>query len=468
MSKIAVVGAGYVGLVTGACFASKGNTVFVVEKDTEKIAALLDGKVPFYEPGLDGLVRQAIEKKTLIFMHEIAEALLEKPVAIFSCVGTPSLPDGSADMSYVTQVAAEIGRNLHAPTVIVNKSTVPVGTAQNVDEIIDIHLKKRGIALEFDVASNPEFLKEGSAIRDFLYPDRVVIGVTSKWAESVLRDLYAPFLSNVEQLLVMNRESAELTKYGANAMLATRISFMNQLALLADKVGADIDEVKRGMGSDKRIGKSFLQAGIGYGGSCFPKDVKALIDMGKRYNEPMSLVAEVDGINDAQRDWFVNKIDAYYNHKLKGKRIGIWGLSFKPETDDIRCAPSLDVIAQLNRLGAEQVVYDPVAMHHVRKIFNTKISYATTPREVLERVDALVILTEWKEFLSFSPQDFTALENKVVFDGRNCFSPAKMAMHGITYVNVGKNNVASSLNADPAVNISTSLFSHTVSRKELV
>jgi UDPglucose 6-dehydrogenase len=442
VKTIAVVGAGYVGLVTGACFAQKNNKVIVVENNAEKVQELLKGHVPFYEPGLDDLVRQGIEQGTLIFVENIAASLAYNPSIIFSCVGTPSLPSGAADLSYVWQVAKEIGQHLSSYCVIVNKSTVPVGTAQKVKAVLQEQLDLRGVLSSFDVVSNPEFLKEGDALNDFLRPERVVIGTESEKAFDELASLYAPFVSNDAQIIKMSVVSAELTKYASNAMLATRISFMNQVAQFADAVGADIEQVKLGMSKDKRIGAHFLNAGIGYGGSCFPKDVKALINMGNELALEMSLIKEVDRVNDSQRQWFIKKILTYYGHVLENKKIGIWGLAFKPETDDIRSSPALDTINVLLQKGAVLHVYDPVAMPLVKLLYQDTISYAQSADELLSKVDCLVVLTEWKEFLRFQPQDFTALKDKVVFDGRNCFDPVRMSEQGITYHSVGRAGTA--------------------------
>ncbi len=442
MKNIAVIGAGYVGLVTGACFAQKGNHVTIIEINQDKIAKLLRGEVPFYEPGLDTLVANAIANKTITFVTSIAQALTDKPELIFSCVGTPSLPNGAADLSYVEAAAAEIGAAITDYTLVVNKSTVPVGTGQKVQAIIAGQLAQRGITVPFDVASNPEFLKEGDAINDFLNPDRVVVGVESPKAAQLLRELYDPFITSDEQFLCMNRPSAELTKYAANTMLATRISFMNQLAILADLMGADIDQVKRGIANDRRIGNHFLNAGIGYGGSCFPKDVKALIHMGSEYHFPMTLVKEVDNINHFQRVWFINKISTHYGPLLKDKTVGIWGLAFKPETDDIRCAPSLDLIDDLLLRESNVLVYDPVAMPNISARYGGALTYATSAQQILEESDFLVILTEWKEFLEFKPESFNLLRDKTVFDGRNCFNPSAMQQAGIRYLSVGRNHRA--------------------------
>jgi UDPglucose 6-dehydrogenase len=439
VNKIAVIGAGYVGLVTGVCFAQKDNFVVIVEKDEDKIDALLQGQVPFYEPGLNQLLSYAIKNQKIVFVKNIQSAFTYVPKMIFSCVGTPSMPDGSADLSAVWAVAQEVGKTITNYCLFVNKSTVPVGTVKRVEQVIELELKKRGVDVVFDVVSNPEFLKEGDALQDFLMPDRVVVGVRSKKAKRLLKELYNPFLKEESQFLVMNPESAELTKYASNAMLATRISFMNQLANLADIVGANIDNVKLGMSKDRRIGKYFLNAGIGYGGSCFPKDVKALVHIGKAYNYPMTLVNEVETINNNQRIMFADKVLDYYKGKIKNKMVGIWGLAFKPETDDIRCAPSIDIINRLLEHGAKIIAYDAVAAQNIKKIFGNKILFANKAQEVLNVADFLMVLTEWKEFVDYDLNCFVALKDKVVFDGRNCFDSTCMKNLGITYFSIGRN-----------------------------
>jgi UDPglucose 6-dehydrogenase len=441
MKKIAVIGAGYVGLVTGACLAQKGNLVTIVENNPDKITQLLSGMIPFYEPNLDTIVQDALVKKTVRFVCTIAEALSEKPDVVFSCVGTPQLPSGAADLSYVEAVAKEIGTHIEHYTVIVNKSTVPVGTVTKVSTIINTKLAERNINVDFDVVSNPEFLKEGDAVNDFLMPDRIIVGVKTERAAGVLYEIYKAFITSDAQFLVMSPASAELTKYAANAMLATRISFMNQLAQLADKVDADITQVKIGMAKDRRIGPHFLNAGIGYGGSCFPKDVAALVHMGSENHYPMTLIQEVENINHVQRVWFNHLITRHYGPTLATKTVGIWGLSFKPETDDIRCAPALDIIKSLLANGANVIAYDPIAINNMKKIFGENITYATTSKQVLENADFLVLLTEWQEFLATTPTQFLALKDKVIFDGRNCFSPEELAVLGLTYYCVGRNSL---------------------------
>lgn len=451
MKKIAIVGAGYVGLVTGACFASKDKFVIIVERDEKKVEKLLRGEVPFYEPGLDLLVQKAISDQKLIFVKTISEALAQNPQVIFSCVGTPPKEDGSSDLSYVYSVASEIGKNINDYILVINKSTVPVGTVAKVNEIINLEIRNRDLSVDFEVVSNPEFLKEGDAVSDFLNPDRIVVGLKTIKAETILRNLYKPFLKNSNQFMVMNPESSELTKYASNAMLATRISFINQLALFADKVGADIFDVKSGMGSDGRIGGSFLNAGIGYGGSCFPKDVQALVSMGKEHKQPMSLVEEVEIINNKQRILFVEQIINYYGKNLKNKKIGILGLAFKPETDDIRCAPSVDVISKLLEYEAKVIAYDLVAAENVKNIFGDKIIYATKASDVLENSDCLILMTEWREFLKYQPKDFLTLRDRVVFDARNCFDPIAMNLEGIKYFSIGRNSISKISDASSAV-----------------
>jgi len=439
MVTISVIGAGYVGLVTAACFAQKGNKVILVENNSNKINMLLKGKIPFYEPGLDELVKQGLQNKNIMFVNTIKDAIAYQPVAIFSCVGTPPMPDGSADLSFVYHVAQEIGESITEYALVINKSTVPVGTAKKVKAIMSRELHNRGLSIPFDVASNPEFLKEGSALNDFLNPDRVIVGTQSEKAQSLLLALYKPFLSSPEQFMVMKPESAELTKYASNAMLATRISFMNQLSHLADKVGADIEQVKNGMAKDKRIGPHFLNAGLGYGGSCFPKDVTALIDMGNNYNLPMVLIKAVDLINKRQRQEFSNQVLNYYGADISRKKIGIWGLSFKPETDDTRCAPSLDIIKTLHERGCQIHVYDPVVNAQLGLEINSMVTFHTSAQDVLATTDALLILTEWSEFKNTEIKAFAQLQDKVIFDGRNCFDPYEMLNTGLTYFCIGRN-----------------------------
>lgn len=443
VKKIAIVGAGYVGLVTGTCFAHKGNHVTIIDTDKNKIKNLLQGIVPFYEPGLDLLVKQTLEQGTLTVSSTIKEALASYPEIIFLCVGTPSLPDGSADLSHVYNAAAEIGQTLSEYALVVNKSTAPVGTSKAIQMIIQQNLAARSSSVSFDIASNPEFLKEGEALGDFLHPDRIVIGVKTRTAEQILHSLYKPFIKQDNQFVPMNVESAELTKYASNAMLATRISFMNELALLADKVGADIDAIKQGMAGDKRIGPSFLNAGIGYGGSCFPKDVSALAATGRHHQQQMSIVEAVDQANKRQRKWFIDQIFGHYGQLLGHKKIGIWGLAFKPETDDTRCAPSLDIINALYEKGCQIHVYDPVVTQSMLPLLSSKVTFHPHAHEVLDVSDALVIVTEWKEFKMIDPHIFMHLHDKVIFDGRNCFDPLLMRELGLRYTCVGRNSLTS-------------------------
>lgn len=448
MKKIAVIGGGYVGLVTAACFAKFNNKVFLIEKNESKLESLKSGAVPFYEPGLDELVIEGVNSEKLIFTSSLVNIIAENIDAFFICVGTPPKSDGSPNLSYVWEVASEIGKLITYNTVVINKSTVPVGTAKNVLSIINQHLKVRNLNIDIEVASNPEFLKEGSAIEDFLKPDRVIIGSNSKQAKETLISLYLPITNDSSKILVMNPESAELTKYGSNALLATKISFMNQLAQLAEKVNADIKQVQMGIGSDKRIGKDFLNAGVGYGGSCFPKDIQALIDMGKQNYSPMTLVAEVDLINQNQHKYFINKILNHYDGNISNKKVALWGLSFKPETDDIRCAPSIEIINSLLSHGALIKVYDPVATKNIQEIFSNKIEYATSACDALVGCNFLIIATEWKEFLNKTAQDFSVLLDKVIFDGRNCIDPFLIESNGINYIGIGRITHSAKLDKD--------------------
>lgn len=400
---------------------------------------MLNGKIPFYESELDALVKKAIENKTLIFNSSITEALSNEPELIFSCVGTPSLENGDADLTATFEVAKEVGRHMQSYVIFINKSTVPVGTTRKVQSIIKDELLLRNKQIHFDVASNPEFLKEGCAVSDFLHPDRIVIGSNSEKANRTLQELYKSFLKRDNQYICMDIESAELTKYASNAMLALRISFMNQIALLADKLEANIDDVKKGMSLDKRIGKHFLNAGIGYGGSCFPKDVCALVSMGNKMNLQMSFIKEINSVNTKQRKLFTQRIINRFNNNLSNKTVGIWGLSFKPETDDIRNAPSIDIIQSMLKEKASIIAYDPMAMPNTSKIFGNKIKLAISAREVLRTSDFLIILTEWKKFLETQPKSFLELKDKIIFDGRNCFAPKTMHSLGIEYYSIGRN-----------------------------
>jgi UDPglucose 6-dehydrogenase len=438
--KITVVGTGYVGLVTGTCFAEVGNDVLCVDVDAAKIAALEAGDVPIHEPGLEPLIKRNRDAGRLRFTTD-SDAAVAHGALQFIAVGTPPLEDGSADMQYVLAVARSIGRRMTEPKVVVDKSTVPVGTADRVRTAIAEELAARDVDLAFSVASNPEFLKEGAAIEDFMRPDRIVIGVDDEIAVAALRAVYAPFMRNHDRLLVMDVRSAELTKYAANTMLATRISFMNELANLADDLGADIEHVRRGMGSDPRIGYHFLYPGVGYGGSCFPKDVKALQHTALQHKRPLKILAAVEAVNSAQKLRLVEKIVARLGGSLAGRTFALWGLAFKPNTDDIREAPSRAIIAALAERGAKIVAWDPVAIPEARRVLSTvtALSFATSPMAALEGADALVVVTEWQEFRS---PDFAAirkaLKQPLVFDGRNLYDSAAVRAAGLEHFAIGR------------------------------
>lgn len=436
--RIAVVGTGYVGLVSGTCLAETGITVTCVDVDATKIQKLNQGGIPIYEPGLAELVARNRANERLFFTTSLQEALVDADV-VFIAVGTPPDEDGSADLRYVLGVAREIGELINDYIVVVTKSTVPVGTNAKVKQVIQAELERRGVAVEFDVASNPEFLKEGDAVNDFMKPDRVVVGVASERAGKVMERLYHAFILNNIPIYFMDIPSAEMTKYAANSMLATRISFMNDIANLCELVGANVDAVKQGIGSDSRIGKKFLNAGCGYGGSCFPKDVKALIRTGDDYGYSMGVLKSVEEVNERQKSVLFRKICKHYNGDLKGKHFGLWGLSFKPATDDMREAPSLVLISQLLDAGATVTAFDPVAMDECRRKIGDSISYAPQMYDALKDADAMIVVTEWQEF---KVPKFTyierALKEKVIFDGRNIYSPAQMKEFGYTYYGIGR------------------------------
>lgn len=436
--RIAVVGTGYVGLVSGACLAETGVTVVCVDVDASKIQRLNGGGIPIYEPGLADIVARNRADERLFFTTSLREALV-KADAVFIAVGTPQDEDGSADLKYVLGVAREIGELLENYMVVVTKSTVPVGTNQKVKETIAGELERRGVDIPFDVASNPEFLKEGDAVNDFMMPDRIVVGVETDRARKVMERLYHAFLLNNIPIYFMDIPSAEMTKYAANSMLATRISFMNDIANLCEIVGANVEAVKRGIGSDTRIGKKFLNAGCGYGGSCFPKDVKALIKTGDELGYSMEVLKAVESVNDRQKEVLFSKIQKHYNNDLKGKRFGMWGLAFKPSTDDMREAPSLVLVEQLLEAGAIIRAYDPEAMKECRRKIGCRIEYARNMYDALSGADALIIVTEWPEF---KVPKFTfiekALREKVIFDGRNIYSPEQMQEFGYTYYGIGR------------------------------
>ncbi|MDT8308771.1 MAG: UDP-glucose/GDP-mannose dehydrogenase family protein [Bacteroidales bacterium] len=437
--KIVVVGTGYVGLVTGACFAEVGIDVTCVDIDHDKIEKLKQGIIPIYEPGLEKIVINNSNKGRLHFTTDLASSLHGSEV-LFSAVGTPPDEDGSADLKYVLDVAREVGKNMADYLLIVTKSTVPVGTAQKVKAALQEEIDKRDIDLTFDIASNPEFLKEGDAVNDFLKPDRIVVGTGSEKAESLMRRLYKPFTENGIPLIFMDVPSAEMTKYAANAMLATKISFMNDIANLCEILGADINYVKKGIGSDSRIGPKFINAGIGYGGSCFPKDVKAIIKTGKENNYELRILQAVEDVNDDQKRLLFEKVHAYYQGNLKGKTIAFWGLSFKPETDDMREAPALVLIDAFLQAGCKIQAYDPIAMDEAKRRVGDKISYGSDQYSVLNNANCLCIITEWKEFKI--PQ-FNIIKEKIIdnaiFDGRNIYDKAEMAAKGINYFCIGIN-----------------------------
>ena len=438
--KITMIGTGYVGLVTGTCLAEVGNDVVCLDVDRRKIAILNDGGVPIHEPGLEPLIRRNVEAGRLMFSTDVDAAVAHGTLQ-FIAVGTPPGEDGSADMQYVLEAARNIGRRMQDWKVIVDKSTVPVGTADRVRSVVADELSKRGASIPFAVASNPEFLKEGAAIDDFMKPDRIVVGADDERAIAALRAVYAPFQRNHERLLVMDVRSAELTKYAANAMLATRISFMNELANLADALGADIEMVRQGIGSDPRIGWHFLYPGVGYGGSCFPKDVKALRHTAQQENVPLRVLSAVEDANEAQKRVLVRKIAARLGEDLSGRRLAVWGLAFKPNTDDMREAASLTILSELARRGARIVAYDPVAMEAAAQAFGNVpwLAYAKSPMAALDGADALVVVTEWKEFRS---PDFEAIRAKLrtplVFDGRNLYDPPLVRAAGLEYFAIGR------------------------------
>ncbi len=438
--KITVIGTGYVGLVTGTCLAEVGNEVLCLDVDPKKIATLKAGGIPIYEPGLEDMVKRNVEAGRLSFTTDI-EASVAFGQIQFIAVGTPPDEDGSADLQYVVAAARNIGRHMTDTKLVVDKSTVPVGTADKVKAALKEELTKRGVAIEFSVASNPEFLKEGAAVEDFMKPDRIVIGTDSEQATALLRQLYAPFQRNHDRLTVMDVRSAELTKYAANAMLATRISFMNELAVLAEKLGADIEQVRHGIGSDPRIGYHFLYAGCGYGGSCFPKDVQALRRTGQENGITLRVLDAVEEANEAQKQILVNKLTAKLGTNLKGKHFAMWGLAFKPNTDDMREAPSRAMIEALWAMGASVAAYDPAAMEETHRVYGDRadLKLVDSPMEALEGADALLIVTEWKVFRSpnFDAMK-TLLKAPLVFDGRNLYEPQAMREMGFDYNPIGR------------------------------
>jgi UDPglucose 6-dehydrogenase len=436
--RIIVVGSGYVGLVTGACFAESGVSVTCVDNDSEKIQNLKNGTIPIYEPGLEGMVKSNVDKKRLSFSTSI-NGSIDTSEVIFIAVGTPPGEDGSADLKHVLSVASEIGRVITKYIVVVTKSTVPVGTSEKIRSAIRLELDKRNISVPFDIASNPEFLKEGAAIEDFLKPERIVIGIDNEKTREIMNRLYMPFVLNNHPILYMDIASAEITKYAANAMLATRISFINEIANLCDILGADINNVRRGIGSDSRIGSKFIYPGTGYGGSCFPKDVKALIRTAGDNGYELNVIKAVEKANDYQKNVIFTKMKKYFNGDLKNRLIGIWGLSFKPKTDDIREGSSLVLIEKLLDAGAKVKAYDPAAMHETKKVLGDRIEYASDPYEAIEGVDAVALMTEWAEF---HLPDFHGMgelmKKKVIFDGRNIYNPEELRKMGFEYFGIGR------------------------------
>ena len=435
--NIAIVGTGYVGLVSGACFAEMGIDVTCVDINPEKIKCLLNGEIPIYEPGLDDLVKRNVEAGRLHFTTDLTTCL-DNVEVVFSAVGTPPDEDGSADLQYVLEVARTFGRNIKKYTILVTKSTVPVGTAKKVKAVIEEELTKRGEQIDFEVASNPKFLKEGAAIKDFMSPDRVVVGVESDRAKKVMERLYRPFQMNNYRLYFMDIPSAEMTKYAANAMLATRISFMNDIANLCDLVGANVDMVRKGIGADTRIGSKFLYPGCGYGGSCFPKDVKALAHTAREYGYTMGVIEAVEAVNERQKEIVVKKLQDKLG-TLRGKTIALWGLAFKPETDDMREAPALVVIEKLLEAGASVKVYDPVAMDECRRRIGDRVVYCKDMYDVVIDADALAVLTEWKEFRIPSWSVIKrVMKQPVLVDGRNIYSKDEVIAEGFEYAAIGK------------------------------
>lgn len=436
--NIAIVGTGYVGLVSGACFSEMGINVTCVDIDESKIKRLLNGEIPIYEPGLDNLVARNVKAGRLHFTTDLT-ACLDDVEVVFSAVGTPPDEDGSADLKYVLEVARTVGRNIKKHVVLVTKSTVPVGTAIKVRAAVREELDKRGMDIEFDVASNPEFLKEGAAIKDFMAPDRVVVGVESERARKLMERLYRPFTLNGYPILMMDVPSAEMTKYAANAMLATRISFMNDIANLCERVGANVDNVRKGMGADSRIGSRFLYAGCGYGGSCFPKDVKALLHTGIENDYHMRVIEAVEAVNEEQKNIVFDKLSRAFHGDLQGKTIAMWGLSFKPETDDMREAPALVVIDKLLKAGAEIKVFDPIAMDETKRRIGDVVTYCKDMYEAVIDADAIALLTEWKQFRIPSWAIIhKAMRNHIVVDGRNIYDGEELKELGFTYSRIGQ------------------------------
>lgn len=433
--KLSVVGTGYVGLVVGTCFAESGNDVICVDVDARKLALLKKGESPIYEPGLTDLLKKNIHERRLSFTDDLKHAVQHSEI-IFLALPTPQSEDGSADLQHVLKVAEEIGKHMNGYKIVVNKSTVPVGTADRVREIVAQQTRH-----EFDVVSNPEFLKEGAAVNDFMKPDRIVVGTTSQRALAIMQDLYAPFIRTGNPLIAMDERSSELTKYAANSFLATKVSFMNEIANICERVGADIDMVRKGMGTDPRVGTQFLFAGVGYGGSCFPKDVAALLKSASAHGYDFQILRAVEDVNRRQKEIIVQKIKQHFNNKLRGLTITLWGLAFKPNTDDIREAPSLRIIGALLGEGVNLQLHDPVAIEETRRKIGDVAKYFDNNYDALANADALVLVTEWNEFRR---PDFdrmrSLMKQPVIFDGRNIYDPVRLREKGFTYYGIGRNS----------------------------
>jgi UDPglucose 6-dehydrogenase len=431
--NIAVIGTGYVGLVAGSCFAESGNDVVCIDKDAAKIESLKQGVISIYEPGLPEIVQRNVREERLAFSTDL-EAAVKKSFVIFIAVGTPQMPDGAADLRAVLEVAAGVGRAMDRYKVIVIKSTVPVGTSEKVREVL-----RKETTHPFDLLSNPEFLKQGAAVEDFMRPDRVIVGADDVRPAEILRDLYAPFVRTGSPVLIMNTRTAELVKYAANCFLATRISFMNEIANLCEEVGANVDMIRKGLASDSRIGPAFLFPGLGYGGSCFPKDTKALIETGRQHKYEMQILKAVDTVNQDQAVRFIDKVRKHFDGNLRDKRIGVWGLSFKPRTNDVRDAPSLRIIESLLADGATITAYDPEAMEEAKNVFGSRINLAPNNYGCAEGADALLIATEWQAFRNPNFERMkTMMRNAVIFDGRNIYDPAQLRQLGFTYYSIGR------------------------------
>ncbi|MFL0808975.1 MAG: UDP-glucose/GDP-mannose dehydrogenase family protein [Agarilytica sp.] len=441
--RVSIFGTGYVGLVTGSCLAHSGHQVTCVDIDEDKVNRLREGEIPIYEPGLENIVKQSVKENRLHFTTSAKEAV-DFAEVIFIAVGTPPDEDGAADLRYVLQVAASVGEHMQDYRLVINKSTVPVGSADKVKAKIGEVLNNRGADLSYDVASNPEFLKEGAAVGDFMKPDRIIVGAESSRVEKLMKELYAPFNRNHEKLMFMDVRSAELTKYAANAMLATKISFMNELSRIAEKLGADVELVRKGIGSDPRIGYSFIYPGCGYGGSCFPKDVKALVRTANSIDEPAELLTAVESVNDTQKEVLVTKVKNHFGSELKGKTIALWGLAFKPNTDDMREAPARVFIEAMWDAGVKVKTFDPEAMEETKRIYGERddLEFCKTSDDAIRDADALVVCTEWSAFRSPDWERVGALlNNKVVFDGRNLYEPELMAEKGYVHYAIGRPQV---------------------------